>query len=146
MPTETTLAVLNELLAAEHGNLAPRLFESTVFVSPLTVEAHEVVRGMVEAAREHCAALTSLIRELGGEPWPRGLDAATADLHYQRLNHLLPRLIAAHQTLLRTYKIAAGSVGEKRRAVELIERIIDRHEADLRMLQTLTGVATTPLR
>ncbi|MDO8629360.1 MAG: hypothetical protein Q7R41_02605, partial [Phycisphaerales bacterium] len=93
------IAVLNELLAAEQQNLAPRLFESTLFVSRLDVEAYDVVRAMAQACREHCAALTELILEFGGQPAPRTGDVTTADLHFLELHYVLPRLIADQRFL-----------------------------------------------
>ncbi len=137
------IVVLNELLAAEQQNLAPRLFESTLFVSRLDVEAYDVVRAMAQACREHCAALTELILDLGGQPAPRTGDVTTADLHFLELRHLLPRLIADQQTLERKYAVAAPRVAAQPRATALVIRVLDRHQRDLQQLRTLVVPAAT---
>lgn len=137
MPNESIAAILNGLLAAEHRNIAPRLCESTVFVSQLSVDANEIVQGMARASRDHCEALTAVILELGGEPVPRGLDVATADLHFLDLSHVLPRFIAAHLSLVAVYRLASSRVGDEPRAASVVSRITGRHRSDLRMLQAL---------
>lgn len=135
------IAVLNELLAAEQQNIAPRLFESTLFVSRLDVEAYDMACAMAQACREHCAALTELILDLGGQPAPRPADTSTADLHFLELHYVLPRLIADQQALERKYAFAAPRVAAEPRAAVLIGRILERHRRDLAQIQSL-GVRT----
>jgi len=137
------IAVLNELLIAEQQNLAPRLFESTLFVSRLDVEAYNVVRAMAEACREHCAALTELILDLGGQPAPRTGDVTTADLHFLELHYVLSRLIAEQRFLESKYAIAAPRVSAEPRAAALVSRVLDRHRRDLARIESLDARTTT---
>jgi hypothetical protein len=137
------IAVLNELLAAEQQNLAPRLFESTLFVSRLDVEAYDVVRAMAQACREHCAALTELILDLGGQPAPRIGDVTTADLHFLELHYVLPRLIADQRFLEHKYAIAAPRLAADPGVAALVSRVLDRHRRDLGRIQSLDARTTS---
>lgn len=139
MNDASLITVLNELLAAEQRNLAPRLFESTLFVSRLDVEAYDVVRTMAQACREHCAALTELILDLGGQPAPRTGDVTTADLHFLELHYVLPRLIADQRFLERKYAVAAPGVAAEPDAAALVSRVLDRHRRDLERIQSLNA-------
>jgi hypothetical protein len=137
MPNDSITAALNDLLAAEYRNIAPRLCESTVFVSQVSGDAFEIVRGMARASQDHCEALTALIRELGGEPVPRSLDVTTADLHYADLSQILPRITAAQLALVAIYRLASARVGVEPRAAKVVSRITERHKSDLKMLKAL---------
>jgi hypothetical protein len=137
------IAVLNELLAAEQQNLAPRLFESTLFVSRLDVEAYDVVRTMAQTCREHCSALTELILDLGGQPAPRTGDVTTADLHFLELHYVLPRLIADQRLLEHKYSVAAPRVAAEPGAAALVSRVLDRHRRDLVRIQSLNARTTS---
>jgi len=131
------MAVLNELLAAEQQNLALRLFESTMFVSRLDVSAYDIVRGMADAGREHCAALTQLILDLGGDPAPRAGDVTTAELHFLDLHYVLPRLIADQSALAGKYALAAPRLAGQPRTAAVIGGIVDRHNRNLAQVQSL---------
>lgn len=134
-----TLAVLNELLLREECSLPYRFVESTLFVSSASLDDLDVLRSMVAASKEHAARLVSVMADLGGTPAPRVGDLATADLHFQELHRVLPRLIADQERLVEAYRIAAGRVGPHPRATALVGEIIQRHEADL---DALRGLAT----
>jgi len=134
---EATVVILNELLVSEQRSLASRLFDSTLFVSRLSLPAQAIFRRMAEAARDHGAALTELIRDLGGMPDPRSSDASTADLHFLELHYVLPRLAADQERLVRKYVLAAQRVPRESRGVGLITRILERHQEDLKRLREL---------
>ena len=129
--------ILNELLAFEQRNMVPRVLESTVFISRLSVEALNVVQEMARASAENGAWLADAIRELGGAVGPRMTDTASADLHYQELRHVLPRLVADREALLHRYELAAHRVGAEPRAVEAVQRILRRHQEELARLQQI---------
>lgn len=143
METPTVIDILNELLTTEHRSLARRLQEATVFVSRETIGEVEQIRQMADESREHAEWLTRLILELGGEPGVRLSDPTTADLHYQKVRHTLPRLISDHQTLIRKYSLAAQHVDSEPEASELLSRILARHREHADNLNQLCG-PTTP--
>ena len=132
------VAILDELLTLEQRSLAPRLLESTVFVSDLSVAAFDVVRRMAHATGDHTAALTKLILDSGGIPGPRSSSLATADLHFQELQHILPRLVADQRASIRQYTLASQRLSDEPRALALVTRILQRHQQDLEKLRELS--------
>ena len=133
------VAILNELLTLEQRSLAPRLLESTVFVSDLSVAAFSLVQRMAQATGDHTAALTKLILDCGGSPGPRSPSVATADLHFQELQHVLPRFIADQEAFVRRYTTAAERLSGEPRALALVTRILQRHQQDLEKLGELSS-------
>jgi len=146
MEDHTVIDVLKDLLAAEQQSLAPRLFESTMFVSRLDAGAYEVVCSSAQASREHCGALTELILDLGGQPAPRLADSSTANLHYLELHHALPRLVVDQQSLERKYANAAPRVAGEPRASDLVNHILERRRQDLVRLQSSAARPEPALR
>ena len=139
-----TLAVLNELLVAEQCHPARRLCESTVFVSDLGSEEEGAVRALVEASTGHCGELTSLIRRLGGEPGPRGIDVMTGDLHFQELGGAVPRVISEQGHLIALYQRASERLGDEPEAAAIVGRIVERHRTDLSALERAACDPTAP--
>lgn len=135
------LAVLNDLLSGEQCALAPRVIESTVFVSGTSVAALDIVQRMARTSRRNREDLASMVIELGGEPGPRRGDAATAHLHFQDLHHLLPELIRGQERLVRKYQAALPLLTASTRAAALARRIATQHENDLQKLQSLVRTA-----
>ena len=140
MDTQAIVDILNELLAFEQRNMVPRVLESTVFISRLSVETMNVVQEMARASAENGAWLADAIRELGGVVGgPRMTDTTSADLHYQDLHHVLPRLVADREALLHRYELVARRMGAEPRAVEAVQRILRRHQEELARLQQIAG-------
>jgi len=137
MNAPSVLSVLNELLTRESQSLAPRLFESTVFVSRLSVADHLAAQRIAEANARHGSALAGLITDLGGVPGPRTGNVLTADLHFQELHYVLPRLIANHEALIASYRLAAQRVTGEPTAVKLLAEILSQHEHELADLRGL---------
>ncbi|MGB2984245.1 MAG: hypothetical protein WBE26_00030 [Phycisphaerae bacterium] len=135
MNTQTIVDILNELLALEQGSLASHLPEMTVFVSRLSVEGLNTVQRMARASEEHGALLAGAILQLNGVPGPRIADAQWADLHYQELHHVLPRLVVDREALIRKYTLAAAQADSEPRAAELISRILEHHQEELASLR-----------
>jgi len=138
------VAVLNELLSLEQRSLAPRLLESTVSVSSLAAPAMSLVQRMSNAVREHSGTLARLILELGGTPGRRGFGIATADLHFQDLQHVLPRLVANEEELVRDFTLAAQRISDDPRALAAVTRILQRHQQNLQALGELCPKAPSP--
>ena len=123
--------ILNELLIEEGRALAPRLMESTLFVSRLSMEDHSMVQVIAKRQREHCALLSDLIVQLGGNPWPRQCDARTADLHFQELHWAMPKLESDLAERVSRYDRALEQAKGEPRVAQLLTRIRDRHKHDL---------------
>ena len=136
--------VLAELLACEQRAITPRLFESTVFVSKMGVGAWDVAQRMVRRNAEHQALLADLIFARGGQPGPREQDLHSADLHFQQLSRVLPRLVADHERLIRVYRSAQRHVSGDPVVAERVGKMLAAHEADLKSLKSLGAIESQP--
>lgn len=143
MDRTSLIAVLNDLLIAEQCSLAPRLFESTMFVSKLDIDLYQLVRSMAQSSRKHCAMLTEVILELGGQPVPRRVDVTTGDLHFLEVRSLIPRLLASQESLEQLYQQAGTRVGSEVRAASVVARILDRHREYLVRLRSLSSAVNS---
>jgi len=141
MENERVCAILNELLAGEQRATAPRILESTVYVSQLAVAQLPVAQRIARQTHSNGEELAELILNLGGVPGPPVPDAATAHLHFQDLHRLLPLLIDDHEKLIRKYEIAAERVASEPRILKVVTRIVQRHQEELRELRQLPGLA-----
>ncbi len=139
MPVQSAADILNELLSHEQMNFPRRLLDSTVFVSGLSVEDLNLVERMARAGDEHSAGLTHLILRLGGVPSPRTADPSVADLHFQELRSVLPRLIADRENLVRKYSLSLQRLNAEPQAVKLLQGVLDRHRQELAFLQRRGG-------
>lgn len=137
MDAPGVVAILNELLGREQRAIAPRLFESTVFVSRLSLAGNAWTQRVVRASLEHRGALARLIQELGGELDPRRGDLWTADLHFQELRRVLPRIERDYVGLIGAYEVAAARIGSVARASSLVGTIRESHTAELAELRDL---------
>ena len=142
MDTSTVIDLLNELLASEQRTLAHRLLEANVTVPRVVTDGLGVVQEMARESREHAAWLTELILELDGAPGLRFGDPTSADLHYQELDHALPRLVREHQALIRRYELASDRLAGEPEAQEVVQRILARHREHLSALEQF-GTRTT---
>lgn len=139
MEEQSAIAILKELLTLEQKAPALRLFESTVFVSQLSVANWHITKRIADTNKKNCALLVELIQELGGTPGPRIQDVTTADLHYQELCRVLPRLIAEQESLTAKYQTADRHVASHAKAASLIHKILKQHQDALTELRSLDG-------
>lgn len=130
--------ILNELLADEQRNLAAVLMESTVFISGSSVADLQCVRQLAADGQEHARRLADAIQRLGGVPGPRRIDPTTADLHFQELHRVVPRLAAEQNLLVQKYTRAADRVADRPQIQQLLRGIQSQHE------QVLTALGPTP--
>ena len=137
MDEQSVIAILKELLTLEQAAPAPRLFESTVFVSQLSVANWRITKRIADTNKKNCAMLVELIQGLGGTPGPRIRDVATADLHFQELRSVLPRLIAEQEALTAKYQTANRHVASHAKAASLIHQILKQHQDALIELRSL---------
>lgn len=141
MDSSRVVPILNELLEHEQRAIVPRLFESTMFVSRLSLPASDWARRVVQAGAAHRAALARLILELGGVPGPRSGDVSTGDLHFQDLRSVLPRVEQDLATLIRVYRAAEARIGSDGKAASLVSEIRQTHESALTEIRELEGAA-----
>jgi hypothetical protein len=139
MNREQAIAILNELLSREQRALAPRLFEATTFISRLSVTGLEIAQRIAEANLEYREQLTEAVLALGGSPGPRASDLSTADLHYQELHYVWPRLIRDHEALLEAYHVAAARLAGEPVAEQVVKNILNSHERELAGLKQVRG-------
>ncbi len=128
MTEAMTIDVLNELLAAERSAPAKRLIESTVFVSRAASGDIFVLRRMGVQSQEHAAWLTELILQLGGSPGLRVGDVMSAGLHFLELRSAMPYLLTQSEELVRKYHAASARVSSESQAVDVVGKILTRHE------------------
>ncbi len=137
------VAILNELLTLEQQSLAHRLLEATVSVTSLSVPVWVLVQRITAATRDHSAALARLILDLGATPAPRRNLITSADLHFQDLHRVLPRLIADQEAIVRSYTVAARRLSDDPRALAVVTRILQQHQKDLQLLSELSPILKT---
>lgn len=130
--------VINDLLAAEQSSIAPRLIESTTYVTPRWARADMVVRKMAVACRENCAALTDLVLDLGGAPQPRRYQTQTADIHFLELGSMLPQLCEGQRALVQKYAENAPLLTNVPHAARLVNQILNRHREHLRYIEEVS--------
>lgn len=146
MDKHDIVAILNQLVRLEQAGAALRLMESWVFVSPMSVDALTAVQRLAEAAELNTAELSGLILDLGGAPAHRAADPRSADLHFQEVAFVLPRLIAEQKVLLGKYALAAERLTGDSRASALVAQLADRHRetiSELALLNESPGVTSS---
>ncbi len=144
MTDEAVVSVLNALLAAEQQAIAPRLFESGVFVSGASIAEVRLAERLVAQSRSNQSALAGLILELGGEPGPRCGNTMSADLHYLEVRSVLPRVITDYRRLLDKYRLAHARVSGDSASAALVSRLTAVHEHELQSLTAVAGAAPKP--
>lgn len=141
MSDESVAAALNALLAAEQRAIAPRLFESTVFVSNASVTVAQLARRLASVSRSNQQALADQVISLGGVPALRRGDARSADLHYQELRAIVPRLVADYGRLVEQYRTAGPRVASDPASSALVARLLAVLDQELQALKDLGGAS-----
>ena len=144
MSEESVAAALNTLLAAEQQLLANRLFESTVFVSNASVTAAQLTARLAAQSRLNQEALAQRIIALGAMPALRRGDTRSADLHYQELRAVLPRLVADYERLVERYRAVGAPVSEDPESSRLVARVLAVLDQELRSLKDLLAPTANP--
>lgn len=133
MNTSATIDLLNELLAAEQCNLVTSLMDSTMFVSHPSVDLYDAVSGMARASREHERWIAETVLRLGGVPGLRMVNVSPADLHFQEISAVLPRLAEDRRILVQKFENARLHTTETR-AVDVIGQILEHHREEYALL------------
>jgi hypothetical protein len=137
MENQRAVAVLRELLRLEQCNVAVRLVESTVFISRASTQLQRAITAFASASVKYCESLTELIRELGGEPGPRGGNLSSADFHFMELSIALPRLLSGHESLVRYYRSGAAKLSDLPDISAVVSHIADEHQQELATIREL---------
>jgi len=95
---------------------------------------------MAKSSEEHDRWLSEVILALDGVPGVRLGDVHTADLHYQELHRVLPRLTVDLENLIQKYALAVDRIAEEPLAANVVTRILKGHKQELASLQQ-AGVA-----
>ena len=127
MSREDVLDVLDELLALERRNLAARVLESVIFLSRSSAGDLTTVHAMADAGDHNAHRLSATIESLGGVPGLSRGDLATADLHFQSLDHAISRLQTDSEAMIEQYERAIDLVGSEPEAARLVGELIEGH-------------------
>lgn len=137
------IQTVDQMHAIEGASLILRTSESSGFVDHDDVTAAAELSAFAAQQREHLRWLAQLLDELDATPGPRRVNAASADLHYNRIEAILPRLITDKKNLIAQYERAAARVASEPRAADLFAHIIARHRDHLTRLEKLVGANST---
>jgi hypothetical protein len=77
---------------------------------------------------------------LGATPGPCAPDTRCADLHFQELGHVLPRVVRDLERAIRLYERAEAEANGDPGTVDLVSRILIRHRANLEKLREVTDL------
>lgn len=127
MDSQQTISILNELIRAEQAGIAPRLLESTVFVSRASVQVSDLVHRITRCGTENFETLSKLVIARGGSPALRGGDLRSADLHFQEISSTLPRLVEGETSLVFKYEQAANHLTHDAELTSIVTRLGEGH-------------------
>jgi hypothetical protein len=137
MTDENVVKVVDNLYAIQGTSLLTRAANSAPYItSGVTTQAH-ALRAMVADEERHLQQLADLLNELDATPGPRLVRAADADLHYVKVQTLIPRLIRDKQRLVAEFEHAADEVAPDPRAANIVTQITSDHRRHLEELPTL---------
>jgi len=132
MHHDEAIHVLNDLLAAERQSLIARLAEASPYVPWPAAEESLLLRRMIDDHKRHERELAEMILRIGGTPAYATYPSSAGDVHYLRLDYLMPRIIAAARELVRAYETCGGTGHPE--ADALIGRILTDHKRHLTQL------------
>lgn len=139
MPDPNLVRRIDDMHALECASLVLRVTESASYVPPDDLDDAAALEQMADEHREHQRWLVELLDRLDATPGPRRVDTASADLHYNRIESLLPRFIENEKKLIQSYEKTAAQVADEPQAAELLTRIASRHREHLSRLEQLAG-------
>ena len=134
--------LIDALHAAESASLLQRVAESESFVCDSGADDALAVQLLVDQEREHMRWLVDLLDQLHATPGPRHVRACSADLHFNRLDALVGRLLEDKKHLIGRYESAAARVGSDQRVSDVIAQVLARHRDHLSKLQSLQAMNT----
>ncbi|MBN2562995.1 MAG: hypothetical protein JXQ75_18890 [Phycisphaerae bacterium] len=142
MPDEQAIDVLNRLLEAEFASLVPRLGEANPFVSWPEAEGRTVIERLVADSEAHRGDLAGMILRLRGAPVSPRRSMTWGSVHYMKLAHLVPDIVAAVRELIEAYE-SAGPTGNEG-AAALVAGILADHKRQLAELEKLHANMAQP--
>ncbi|MGB0714934.1 MAG: hypothetical protein ACPGXK_03595 [Phycisphaerae bacterium] len=129
------IAILNELLALEQGQLALRLAESGTFISKAGVDKARILRDLESKAHQHGARISKTVLRLEGSPGMRVGDINTAHVHFQQIRIAWPLLVEDMRKLVAAYRSGAEKLVATPAAARTVGEILAEHEASLQTLE-----------
>ncbi|MBX3396201.1 MAG: hypothetical protein KF841_12630 [Phycisphaerae bacterium] len=139
MANDQSVNVLNRLLLAEYESVISRLEQVDPYVSMLTADDRSQISRLLRDAQQHRRELSEMILNLRGAPIPPRYSTVTGGMHYVRLSHLMPEVLADLRRLISVYESAAGTSGN-RDADALISTIQQNYRRNLSALEKLQGL------
>lgn len=143
MPKSAIIDIVDQMHAIEGASLILRVGESATFINHNDVTAAAELNAFAAQQREHLRWLAQLLDQLDATPGPRRVNTASADLHFNRIESVLPRLIDDKKHLIAQYERAAARVASEPRAADQFARIIARHRDHLTRLEKLVSANST---
>ena len=129
------IQIIRELLGLEEFSLIRRILDAGIFVAPASLPAYLVVQQMGRDGEEHRGWLVEQLVQLDATPGPSTPDTRCADLHFQDLAQVLPRVVPDLQRTVRLYERAEARVNGDPGTVDLVSRILIRHRTNLEKLR-----------
>lgn len=137
MPDPGVIDEIDRLYGLESAALILRLSESAAYIKPQDTRDAMTLDHMAADQREHLQWIADLLDTLDATPGPRRVNTLSADLHYNRIETLVPRLVDDERQLQsHCEQIARLVVGEPR-AADLCSRIAARHRAHVDQLEQI---------
>ena len=129
------IQIVRELLGLEEFSLIRRVVEAGIYVAPASLPAYSVVQQMGQDGEEHRGWLVERLARLDATPGPSTPDTGCADLHFQDLAQVLPRVVRDVERTVRAYEQAEAGVNGDPGTVDLVSRILIRHRTNLEKLR-----------
>lgn len=136
---QSVVQIIDSLLAVEGTSLLERLTASANYVDVAEADDASRVMAMIDDEKQHARMLVGLLEELDAAPGPRRVDARWADLHYNRIETIFPRLIADKKRLVAEYERASAALASVPRAAQVAGVILARHREHLAKLERLAA-------
>jgi hypothetical protein len=138
MMQDSSIDVLNRLLATLHRSLPMYLNDATPWTHPGDEQAAQTLQRIVDDQRRDINRLAELIIERSGRIDPGQWPMEYTDLNFLSLDYLLRELVRHQQQDIAQIERCVSLLSQDRVARELAEEILGSEKAHLEMLEELT--------
>lgn len=142
MPELTFQQLINELnrcLTTLRNSTATYLSNSNPYVADRDKDAVRAIGEITSVEHQLADRMTELIESMSGVPQVGLTDPALADLNYLSFPFILDVLIRAKEKEVALYERRLGTVEDSPKVKELLQDILEEHQAHLKKLQTIRG-------